>query len=210
MPNLTSGSGDGHVLKALTSNWAAVRDGTTGTANNTNNYNQYSVRVSKLASGRGTQWQVWRTFFAFNTSAIKFRPSVAELNVYGRTSGTADLFVVKSEQSTTLANTDFDAITGWSAGADNSGNVTKYSSEVTSWSTSGYNTIPLNSVALSDMVSLDTFKVCLIEADYDLTNTEPDTGVNIYSGVYYADSGTSTTPYIDLVKGAGVFFGCNF
>jgi len=210
MPNLTSGSGDGHVLKALTSNWAAVRDGTTGTANNTNNYNQYSVRVSKLASGRGTQWQVWRAFFEFNTSAIKHRPSVAELNIYGLTSGTADLFVIKSEQSGTLANTDFDAITGWSAGADNSGNVTKYSSEVTTWSTSGYNTIPLNSAALSDMVSLDTFKVCLIEADYDLTNTEPDTGVNIYSGVYYADSGTSTTPYIDLVKGAGVFFGCNF
>ena len=59
---------------------------------------------------------------------------------------------------------------GWSTGVDNSSNVTKYSSEVETWSTSGFNDITLNSDALSDMASEDNFKLCLIEADHDLNN----------------------------------------
>ena len=133
------------------------------------------------------------------------------------TSGTADLFVVKSTQASTLANSDFDAITGWDHDADNSSNVTYYSSEVTSWSTSGYNTIALNATALTDMRGLSTFNVCLIEADYDLTNTEPSTGTDVFSGVYFIEWVNSyERPYLDYtpatvaVADNATFFGANF
>ena len=97
-----------------------------------------------------------------------------------------------------------------------SGVVTKYSSEVTSWSTSGYNTISLNSSARSDMSSLDTFKICLIESSYDLPDSEPSLGVDDMTGMRYEDySGTSSDPYIDytaavVVTDNAVFFGSNF
>ena len=215
MPSIYSDTNDGVVYTSSTSNWAAVRDATTGTADSNNTYDQYAVRARKVASGRGTQWQVWRAFFEFDTSGIGATPSSASLKIFGSNSGTADLFVVKSTQSATLANTDFDAITGWVAGADNSSNVTKYSSEITSWTTSGYNTIALNSTALSDIVSLSTFKVCLIEADYDLPNTEPSTGTDVYSGTFFSDnSGTSNDPYLDYTVAVAAdnstFFGANF
>ena len=216
MPSIYSDTNDGYVNAVSTSNWAAVRDATTGTSDSNDTRSTFSVRSRKIASGRGTQWQVWRTFFEFDTSGISATPSSASLKIYGSGSGAADLFVVKSTQSATLANTDFDAITGWVAGADNSSNVTKYSAEVTSWSTSGYNTIALNSAALSDIVSLSTFKVCLIEADYDLPNNEPSTGTDIYTGVWFSDySGTSQDPYLDYTVAVAVtdnstFFGANF
>ena len=216
MPNIYSGTNDGYVHTASTSSWAFARDATTGTADSNDSQLQYAVRARKVASGRGTQWVVSRTFFEFDTSGISDAPSSANLQIFGRAAGnTADLFVVKSTQSTTLANTDFDAITGWVAGADNSSNVTKYSSEITSWTTSGYNTIALNSTALSDIVSLSTFKVCLIEADYDLPNTEPSTGTDVYSGTFFSDnSGTSNDPYLDYTVAVAAdnstFFGANF
>ena len=40
------------------------------------------------------------------------------------------------------------------------------------WSTSGFNDITLNATALSDMASVDNFKLCLIQAENDLANVE--------------------------------------
>ena len=216
MPSIYSDTNDGVVYAVSTSNWAAARDATTGTADSNNSHDMFAARASKVSSGRGTQWQVWRAFFEFDTSGISVTPASANLIIFGRAPGnTADIFVIKSTQSATLANTDFDAITGWVAGADNSSNVTKYSSEISIWSTLGYNEITLNATALSDIASLSTFKVCLIEADYDLPNTEPGTGTDVYSGVYFRDNfGTSKDPYLDYIAAVAAdnatFFGANF
>ena len=66
------------------------------------------------------------------------------------------------------------------------------------------------------MSSLDTFKVCLIEYDYDLTNNEPANGVTVSSGCYFVDyTGTSRDPYVDYTAGVAItdnaiFFGANF
>ena len=152
-----------------------------------------------------------------NTTGVTDTLASATINIRGYQYGTADLWVVKSTQGTALDNTDFDAITGWSSGADNSSNVTKYcDTEVTTWSTSGYNSITLNAAALSDIVSLNEFCICLIEADYDLPNNEPTPFLDVYSGTYYTDTtGSSFDPYIHYtiataVTDNAVFFGTNF
>ena len=153
----------------------------------------------------------------FDTSGVTDTLESATINIRGYSFGadTADLWVVDSTHGTTLTDGDFDAITGWVSGADNSSNVTKYcDSEITTWSVSGYNSITLNAAALSDIVSQDNFTICLIEADYDLTNTEPSSMVN--SGVYFTDyTGTSFDPYLDYTVATAVtdnatFFGTNF
>ena len=109
-----------------------------------------------------------------------------------------------------------DSITGWTSG-DNESNVTKYSAEITSWSTSGYNDITLTADARADMVSLSEFKVCLIESVHDLRDVTPSTNDSNWSGMYYSDqTGTSNDPYIDYVAGTAAvadnatFFGANF
>ena len=119
------------------------------------------------------------------------------------------------------AAADFDAIVGWSTGSadgsgagDNESNVTKYSSEITSWSTSGYNDITLNSTALADMKNDSAVYICLLQFDNDLKDIAA-TGIS-RTGVYYANyTGTSRDPYIDYtlapaVTDNAVFFGCNF
>ena len=93
------------------------------------------------------------------------------------TNGSADFFPVKATFSDgAIANGDFDAIDGWSAGADNSSNVTKYSSEVTSWSTSGFNDITLNSDALADITNNDNFTLAIVENDSDFANSDQGDG----------------------------------
>ena len=209
MPNIYAELNDGQVSKTVTTSWADARDATDGTASSLSTNSSLAIRAHHgSARGGGNQWSVHRSFFEFDTSGISEAPESANLQIYGRSGYTVDFFVVKSIQTGgsdnsggNLVNGDFDAIVGWSAGADNSSNVTKYSSEVESWA-SGYQTIALNSTALSDMASLDVFKICLIDADYDLPNTAPSS-TSVSVGVYFANyTGTTRDPLISYSTGA--------
>ena len=132
-----------------------------------------AIKYSKVAGARGNTIDITRFFIEFDTSDISVTPADATLSIYGDTNTSADFFAVKATFSDgSIVNGDFDSIDGWTAGADNSSNVTKYSSEVTSWSTGAYNNITLTSDALSDMASEDNFKICLIQSDNDLANVE--------------------------------------
>ena len=169
--------------------FAAARDATTGTVGTGAGGGAptsfpVAIQYSKVAGARGDSISINRFFIEFDTSDISVTPADATLQIPGSTNSSADFFAVKATFSDgSLAGGDFDAIDGWSAGSDNSSNVTKYSSEVTSWSTSGYNNITLTSDALSDMVSEDNFKICLIQSSNDLENVEATavfkTGVNL-------------------------------
>ena len=203
MPSIYSSTNDGQISKTSTTSWSDARDATAGDVSSTSGTVSTTAVYASHGSARGggTNWRVYRSFFEFDTSGISVAPTDCDLKIYGRSSYTGDFFVVKSEQSNPLAFADFDAITGWSAGADNESNVTKYSSERTTWS-SGYNTISLNSTALSDIASLDTFKICLINSQYDLPNTEPSS-TTVGNGLYFANYlGTSRDPYIDYTAAA--------
>ena len=217
MATIYSSTNDGKIGTQSTVSWSDNRDATAGDSVSSSSTSDNQGVAAAAFTGRGaTTYRINRSFFEFNTLGISSAPDSATLKIRGYVFGGADLFVVKSTQSATLALADFDAITGWSAGADNSSNVTKYSAAVETWTTSGYNDITLNATALSDMASLDTFKVCLIEKNYDLTNTAPSDS-SALSGLYYADnSGTSLDPYIDYTAATvsvvhnATFFGANF
>ena len=121
-----------------------------------------------------------------------------------------------------LSTADFESITGWdssgtngSGGGDMESSVTKYSGEVTTWSSSGYNDITLNAQALADMRDDSTVYIALVNFDYDLKDVEP-TDATGRNGLYYTNyTGTSRDPYIDYTLATvttdnSIFFGTNF
>jgi len=194
MATIYSGAQDGYI-NYIDGTWATARDATAGENAYPDVHNNAAPLRAYLHRG---SYNLSRCFFIFDTSGITSTVASVTLKIYGAYAGAADFFVVKSSQGATLEIADYDAIDGWNnSGVDNEGNVTKYSSEITSWSTSGYNDITLNSTALSDMVSLDSFTVCLIESVHDLRNVAP-TANTFKNGMYFQNQdGTSYDPYID-------------
>lgn len=243
---------DGYAFKsAFGGTWASVRDAATAASvNSALSYDTNNV-LAHIASGFFSIPVISRTFIRFDSSGITSTLSSATLKLYGYTfsglggaviGNTEDFWVVKSTALTTgvggdflVSTADYDAITGWntsspttdgSGNGDQSDNVTLYSSMYDisgGWSTSGYNSITLSSSALSDLVSQDTFTICLI-SDGDLKDT-PET-IGLFGatpntmGMYFEDnSGTSKDPYIDYTEAEeeeesvthnSVFFGTNF
>ena len=134
----------------------------------------------------------------------------ATLKIYGATNSAADLRVVKSTQGVSLglSTSDFDSIVGWDHDADNASNVTYYDlTTTTTWSTSGYNSITLNSTALEDIALLDTFKCCVLEQTKDLRNEGTSMSAVNYSGLYYAnESDAAKRPYISYTALDGGMF----
>jgi len=146
---------------------------------------------------------IFRTFMSFDTSGITVSPTEATLKVYGKANGDNNIIVVKSTYDPSNAGAaSFNDLTGWGSGYNNS-TMTAYSSEISSWSTSGYNEIALNSTAGADMASLDTFKIAIIDYDYDYLDVEPGTSVQVKTGMYFSgQSGTDKDPYIEYTAGA--------
>ena len=216
MPIIYSDTQDGYVYKT-NSNWATARDATSGTGYSSSlTGTPYAVRAD-VSSGRGgTTYLITRSFFEFDTSAIKSNVLRASLKIRGHTNTSADVIAVRANQGTSLGLTDFNEIHGWSTsgtdgsgGGDNEGNVTKYSGEIPYWSGSAYNGITLNSIAKTHMLSSNGIFICLMEYDHDLKDIAP-TGTN-RTGLYYTDySSTSRDPYIEYELDNATFFGCNF
>ena len=219
----TGAASDGWVF-AGAATWGGTRQATTGLSTRDNERAGLCTRVGYSVRGGGS-YMILRAFFLFDTSGISITPSEATLNITGYYWGTSDVIAVRSEQGTTLSTADFDALYGASTAITNSDGTgtgtlagisgLAYSSEVTSWNTSGYNNIELNATALADMASLDTFKVAIIDYDYDYLDITVGTSTYI-SGCYFSDEpGTSKDPYIDYTAGVpvidnAVFFGANF
>ena len=190
----------GYVLKSGSSGWSAVRDAASGTAADNPTSGRYSLGVqAQHASGRGGgSYIVYRSFFYFDTSGITGTLSSATLKIYGYTYGTADVIAVKSDAfggdgGTALAGADF----------NNFDTSTPYSSELATWSTSGYNDITLNATALADIKNNNAFILCLMEHDYDYSDSAPSS-TTVRSGIYYDNyTGTSRDPYIDYTLSTG-------
>ncbi len=223
MPTITTHTDDGYISKQ-NSSWAGTRDATSGTYNGVQTRNTFAVQASRFASrGGGATFRVYRSFFKFDTSGVTSTVASATFKVRGYSQTAGDVILVKCPHDFGFANADFDNMTGWTTGSsdgsgagDNESNVTKYSAEVSTWTTNAaMNQIALTSSALSDMVSQDTVVIGLINYDYDLKDIEP-TGGN-QNGVYFVEySGTDSDPVIDYTLAAttvsdnAVFFGTNF
>jgi len=188
----------GYVARYAYETWSTIRNNSTGTASSDTAYSHPGgVRVGHT-SGRGSDlFQIFRSFFYFDTSGITGTLSDATLKIYGYYYGTADIIAVKSDAmggdgGTALALTDY----------NNLDFSTAYSAELATWSTSGYNDITLNATALADMKNNDALIVCVIEYDHDYLDSAPSNMVNS-TGMYYdANKYTVADPYIDYTVAA--------
>tara|TARA_R110002020_G_scaffold146580_2_gene321229 strand:+ start:463 stop:1116 length:654 start_codon:yes stop_codon:yes gene_type:complete len=136
---------------------SSVTDGITGDEN-----------VQYFHSGRGKRFQ--RVFLYFDTSSITGTLSAAHIDVTGGgVSGDPnDTIMIKStafggDGGTALATTDFFLSLDYS---------TAYSTELTSFSTSGNNEYTLTAAALADIKNNDHFTLAIVEHDSDYTNSD--------------------------------------
>ena len=209
---------DGVVYKFATDTWANIRNASSGTLNVTASY---YIQNSHSTGRGGNTYQIGRYFLEFDTSSINKTISSAALNIHGVTSGTLDVILLKGTQHAPVASADFNNIYGATTPLGNSNGsgggtlaaigVTTYSGEITTWSTSGYNSIPLNASAKADIIANDSFRCVLIGSDYDYADIAPSSAT--YRTQFYqdADSGTSRDPKLVITEQENsVFFGANF
>jgi len=209
MPTIYAATTDGGIRSfgIPATSWDSVHD---------NNGSSHTFAVATAAETNqygpgvhfnGSNYQIYRTFFAFDVSGISVAPSSATFKFRSYVYANGDIIAVKAtkpDTSTNLANNDFNALTGWQSGFNNS-HLTAYAAKITgAGSVSQVHTLTLNSTALSDMASLNTFALCLMNYDHDYLDSAP-TSTSTTSqrfGVYFADStGTSNDPYIEYVAG---------
>ena len=160
----------------------------------------------------------------FDTSSISVAPSEATLKIRGFGYGTSNVIILRSTASDPISSSSFNDLYGVTdefsnsdgAGAGSLSGISglEYATRTTSWSSTGWNDIDLNSTALDDMASLDDFKICIMDWTYDFRDAGPSSTVQ--SGWYWTESSSTTLdPYIDYTAGVSVtdnatFFGCNF
>tara|TARA_R100001079_G_scaffold87890_1_gene50563 strand:- start:40 stop:732 length:693 start_codon:yes stop_codon:yes gene_type:complete len=201
MADITTSTNDGWIFKSSTVSWSDVRDASTGSSSGRTSTNNFRGVASEHASGRfGATFTIVRSFFEFDTSGISSTPTDATLKIYGRSTfgTTGNVIVVKGSQDGTLSTNDFDAL-------DFS---TAYSAQVTSWSSSGYNNITLNSTALGDIASESTFKVALINYDFDYSDSAPSLGTVRRNGVRYNEDTTAgSDPILSVTEAAAAGYG---
>lgn len=226
MATIYAHTNDGYVVRFNQSSWSNARANTAGTsANSTQTQNTVGVQADRVSSrGGGYAFNIRRSFFFFDTSSISVDVDSATLKVYGRINTGGDLIAVKSTSDIeTLGTADFGSMVGWntttdgSGGGDNESNVTKYSAEISTWISAGYNDIVLNAQALTDMRDDNTVYICLLNFDYDLKDVAPTSYTSHRNGISYTNyTGTSRDPYIDYDLAAvastdnAIFFGTNF
>ena len=197
MPDIYAGTSDAAMRMDNESTWAGARDvATAETINTTQSKNNAAIKIAVNAGEN--QYDVYRYFLAFDTSGVTATPDSATLKIHGFSYNNAQLIIVKVHASATG-----DSGTDYVAGDFDKVTSTAYSSEVTSWSASAYNEITLNSTALSDMASLDEFKIAVIDHDFDYSDSAPPASTTRRTGMYFANqSGTSKDPLISYVEGS--------
>lgn len=174
------------------SSWPNVRDATT--ANNTST-TAASEAFAVSAYFSSPNYNLARSFFAFDVSSITTTVTAASLKIVGRNAtDSVDFILVKASgttgnASTQFVNTDYDKIDGIVAGATMQGNVTDYSSVYDPasdpWNTTAHNVINLNSSAFTDIENLNDFIFVAVSFDDDYKNIAP--GSFRRTGVYYSE-----------------------
>jgi hypothetical protein len=189
--------------------WNATHDAATGTtADSNDSLTNESIGAWCTADKFFTNYYILRSYLVFSTSAISVAPSAATLRIYGYSSTSGDVIAIEGTWTgaSSLSTGDWDSFTGYQAGWD-SGDVTAYSNEVSTWSTSGYNDFTLNAAALAKMASSNTLSIVLMNHTYDYMDATPNLGGRTgcdteQNGMYWsAYSATSKDPYIDYTSG---------
>tara|TARA_R110002074_G_scaffold338922_1_gene509444 strand:- start:172 stop:909 length:738 start_codon:yes stop_codon:yes gene_type:complete len=183
--NITAAATGGLVRSNVTSTGNDATDFATARNKNTADVIDLTDNADGVGSvkttGRGaTTFSILRLFHAFDTSGITSGVTSVTLQIERATTSDCDIIVVKASKpdtSTDLVLADFDAIPGFTDDASMSGNVTEYSSEIVEGTIGTTRTdVTLNSTAISDVQSLDTFAIAIIEHTHDYSNVTPTDG----------------------------------
>jgi hypothetical protein len=176
--------GDASIYSSNTSSWNTAVTATTGTLRN--------QRVQATLSG-STRF-IERGFFTFDTSAIPDSATVisATFYLYGNASETSQANspsyrIYTSNHTDTIVAGDYDTMTTTEAS----------NTYVTTPTTGGYNSFPLNASGISAINKTGYTKLAIREANYDVANTQPG-GANVFQ-FYDLSQGLSTAPYLEVV-----------
>ncbi len=202
-----STSGDGFVTSGpANGTWAVQHDNATGTAVSYTSTTG-EVGVYDDTPTANSQRKIRRMFLSFNTSAIPDTATVTSATLGLRATSVTNQFndgknylnVHKGTQAntTSLVTSDIDncgALTNPIKGATDK--------TISTFSTSGYSTMPLNTTAVSWVSATTTTKLCLREG-HDAENIRPS-GLTLTaksSRVTFRQSqytGTGSDPYLDV------------
>jgi hypothetical protein len=193
----------GEVRKVSQTTHTGARDASTGfgAAQPTSDDTSGGEGIQyKAQSGRGgLSYNIYRSFFYFDTSGNTGTISNVTLNLIGVSAASADVIVVKSTAFggngvSAIDNDDFANVTF----------ATPYSSEFTSWTTTTANiAIPLNSTAATDIQNNNYFICAVIEHDHDYSDSDPGTATTKASGVRWSSAGASFTLSFDETVASG-------
>ena len=222
MPTVYANSGDGRISSTSNTYYLRARmgniDGST-TAITGESSSDTIIGWQDPVAKSDPKYTLYRSYYYFDFSSVSGTVASATLSIYGKSHSHVDCRLVKStafggDGGSALAASDWSAITGYISNATMSGNVTDYSNELTTWSTSGYNTFTLNASAINDLNNDSRLIVCLVDSDWDynLYGTILDGSSTVLhgderNGGYFAEyTGTSRDPKIDYVL-AGANYG---
>jgi len=201
-----SNTTDGFQSGALTATWDAVHDHVGfGSPSRSSTTSVWAVRYAR-PTGRATGYYLARAFFDFDTSGITSTVSSATFKVksYGNVTCTP-LVILKSGHDPSSTTDDWFStwitdqgitLSGWGPG-----DVTAYSVSTAVASVNNFTEFTLNGDALSDLVSLSSFKIAVLH-EADLSDTAPTSG-GLNTGFYFTDYiGGGSDPKIDYTLGA--------
>tara|TARA_Y100000310_G_scaffold4402_1_gene5268 strand:+ start:867 stop:1601 length:735 start_codon:yes stop_codon:yes gene_type:complete len=209
-PTIYAATADGYVYHT-SNNWNTAHDAATGTTADYNDtVTHLAIQAKSAGAGRSTNYYIRRAYFTFDVSGFDIAPSAATLKIYGYTDGiaqtTGDIIAIEGTYTgaSALSTGDFDSFTGYQASWD-SGDVTAYSSRLSSWNDADWNSITLNATARAKMASASVLSIVLMNHDFDYSDVSPLVGRshnNESNGLIWADlSGTSKDPNIEYTPG---------
>lgn len=191
----------GFVWNDDTLGWMTARNATSGSnvTNQSSSANIVNVQIYYSAGGRGSLWEVQRSFFAFDVTAYQTGYTITDLKLYylpttstiGSTGSGLKVALVKStaqgNANTDLAVADFNNFDDTVDYAANDGTDT--------WrdlATLQY--FDLNATAISAVTSTGYLKICIM----DYLNDFPDTAPTANPTTHKAYCNFGTTPYLSF------------
>jgi len=179
---------DGRIANTNSSSWAACiaetdGDNITAAASTTVD----ALQESKTTEGKGTVWQINRSFLYFDTSGIdsEYTIKVGYLYLCPYTNNDVNGVLQKGTQASTLTTADYDSFTG------NTCTASSFSFTIFQ-----YMSVMLNDDGNDAVVKGGTTKFC-VRPLHDYTSSEPTVGTIDRTGLYFSDNtGTTYDPYL--------------
>ena len=185
-------SREGTVVSANPSasgNFLSYRNDSTGTSSNTYT-SATTVQIAinaQYTNGRPGSVTIERTFLFFDTSSVAGTITACTLGVLGASpyANSLDSIIVEATAWGGTSSPNLNLTTSDYGDIDF---ATPYSSQLTTWSTSGFNLFTLNATAIADMNSNNYLNLAVIEHDYDYLGVTPPSSTNDRAGINFQSS----------------------